>query len=103
MTKVVDMSILIRSGIDCEFYDADGDLCAYGELFSIDDDGKFISEFGESWSICVPRTEWWQSSLNINIAIYELANAGFEYRLGINGQCVLFEGAKDDYVFPWVV
>ena len=101
--KVVDMQVLIRSGVDCEFYDTDGDLVAYGEIFSIDDDGKFISEFGESWTICKPRTEWWQSSQNINIPIYKLDEAGFLCRVGINGHSILVEGIKDDYLWPWAV
>lgn len=60
--KAVDLSVLIRSGIDCEFNGAEGGWLRLGEIHEITDSiCAYTDNSGNSWMRCRPRMNHWHS------------------------------------------
>jgi hypothetical protein len=110
--KVIDLSALIESGIDCEFCD-DGLESRFGKLIGIKEDGTFRSE-DWVWDKCQPRMNHihaWQGG--------ECPIKGFVVRAWVDKEDFLtvhtssnsinwskimyveFLEVEDDYVVPW--
>jgi hypothetical protein len=118
--KVIDLSVLIESGIDCEFSD-DGIESRIGKLLSIKEDGTFISE-DWVWSSCRPRMNHihaWQGGdcplpegfevkvwLRGGLVEERVSVAELQWShpiTDINSGIIYFEvlGLADGYVMPW--
>ena len=74
----VDMSVLVGSGIDCEFWDLKG-VGYNGQLVGITNAPEYRS-LGDFWDRCKPRMGYWFSAMNFKDAdklVKELRAAGF--------------------------
>jgi len=61
----VDLSVLVNSGVDCEFWDGNEDIKFFGMLNNIISDEKYrYIDREESWPYCQPRMNHWMSPLN---------------------------------------
>lgn len=58
--KPVDLSVLIESGIDCEFSFDWKSKPSIGQLLKIDGN-KYTSDVGHYYNYCLPRMNHWQS------------------------------------------
>jgi len=61
--KPVDLSVLAKSGIDCEFFDVDG-FCGFepiGLLGKITNPVGYKSSKGSYWPCCRPRMNHWHN------------------------------------------
>jgi len=119
--KVIDLSVLIESGIDCEFSNSDRfDLAIRRSLVGILRNGNLECEMGTIWKYCRPRmnhTHAWQGGecplpegllmafwfrgdsymITTNYMIMSWTNEG--EASGIIAFEVL--GLADGYVMPW--
>jgi hypothetical protein len=109
--KVIDLSVLIDSQIDCEFSD-DGDVWATSNLSWLVRSGDYVDKAQHAWKYCKPRmnhihaidVEDFEEAGNIR---EKLAAAGFVFSfdtLNYISGCVLLIwgfGIDDGYVMPW--
>jgi hypothetical protein len=100
----VDMSVLVGSGIDCEFWDLKG--VYNGQLVGITDAPEYRS-LDDFWARCQPRMNYWFSAMNfrdVTALIIKLRNAGFDVeRTHTGGPTIEFRitGIADDRCWPW--
>lgn len=107
--KSVDLSVLIDSGIDCEF--RTGQLFVFQNLSSIntDEDYPYCAADLQIYRRCKPRMNYWFCGLQFDgdwHIIKRLTTAGFEvedkwddhYRIWIGFRIT---GLQDGYCWPW--
>jgi len=108
--KTVDLSVLVDSGIDCEFWHDAPSVGGYiGQLGSIGVHeyqlNQVMSGGRKCYPFCRPRLDHWQSLMNKPIPSIKfkriLSDAGFEFKL--DGRHILFTGLADGYCYPWEV
>jgi hypothetical protein len=101
----VDMSALVGSGINCEFWDLKG--VYVGQLVGITDAPEYrYRSLDDFWARCQPPGYWFSAmnSKDVNALIIKLRNAGFDVeRTHIGGPTVEFRitGLADDRCWPW--
>jgi len=107
----VDMSVLVGSGIDCEFWD-EGELKILGALngfekSSVTTRNYYIDMTGTLFELCKPRMGYWFSAMNFKDAdklVKELRAAGFAgEQTYTTGPTIEFRitGIADDRCWPW--
>ena len=103
--KPVDMSVLIGSGIDCEFSDGDN-WRPWSSLLGKIEGGRFFPQHSgfQAFGTCRPRQDYWHSLLNCSkMLCSQLASAGFDITKDCEHYSVLIHGTADDYCYPWAV
>ena len=101
----VDMSVLVGSGINCEFWDLKG--VYVGQLVGITDAPEYrYRSLDDFWARCQPPGYWFSAmnSRDVNALIIKLRNAGFDVdRTHTGGPTVEFRitGLADDRCWPW--
>lgn len=129
--KVVDLSVLIGSGIDCDFgmISNDGSIsqCMIAPLVGINLKArcKYEAMFGDSYEVCRPRMDHWHSWQGGECPLPEGFKVVFVFRNGTdsallsnsvvheweydeqphNHDIIAFRviGLADDYCYPWEV
>jgi len=103
----VDMSVLVGSGIDCEFWGLKG-ANYNGQLVCITDAPEYkYRSLGDFWDRCKPRMNYWFSAMNFRDAdklVKELRAAGFAVeQTYTTGPTIEFRitGLADDRCWPW--
>ena len=106
--KPVDMDLLIKSSIDCEFKDSEDDAWAIGKLTAMGESEvgnqlywKQQDNSGCWYYQCRPRLNTWLSIKECPLANVQarLINAGFSvYR---SGDSIFIEGTHSAYYYPW--
>lgn len=112
--KPVDMSVLVNSGIDCEFSDCKFSAGApIGQLTGLSTKGEqhYNSSTGSCWPHCRPRQDYWHSLHNCPVLDGEgpfstktfnnLRGAGFDVRHGESGKIFYFTGVLVGRCYPW--
>lgn len=106
----VDLSVLVNSGVDCEFWDGNEDIKFFGMLNNIISDEKYrYIDREESWPYCQPRMNHWMSPRNDNEAVMwdKLRDAGFIVHVAYDNfgevQDYAVEGVQDGRCMPWEV
>ena len=114
--KVIDLSVLIESGIDCEF-SLDGETWCVDILAIVLNNGRYSGVEYSEWNYCQPRMNHIHAWPEGECPLPE----GFEVKVwfrsgghtvvttrsgnywGINGDTMCFEvlGLADGYVMPW--
>lgn len=105
----VDMSVLVNSGIDCEFWDfVKPNLSFWSGLRRMTTTGGYERESGTTWSHCQPRMGYWLSARNFRDAeemIGKLCDAGFEVAFTKSSDDWTLEfkitGIADNRCWPW--
>ena len=108
--KPVDMSVLIDSGIDCEF--GEGVYRVIGSLHSIDDGDSHkygLCGTGHFHQYCRPRLDYWHSCGNMQnesaqIMAEKLFSAGFNCQLGFGNMSLFIDAERpllDGHCYPW--
>lgn len=104
----VDMSVLVGSGIDCEFFENGQGVDSISPLVKIERDAKneYVDQFGAYSQRCRPRMDHWHSLFGMGIdegdnLVERLRDAGFDIeRSGCKGH-VRFGGVKPKFCMPW--
>lgn len=106
--KPVDMSVLVGSGIDCEFFEL-GDFPDYCtelsylcELHQHKEGWLYRASSGDAYSHCRPKMNYWFSDFNFQDVFgttSDLEAAGFELDARVNIFCI--EGLQEGYCWPW--
>ena len=124
--KVIDLSVLIESGIDCEFSDDDRfDLAMKCSLVEALRNGNFECELGTLWNYCRPRMNhkhawqggacplpegfrvkvWWRDGSESTKSI--ASGNGLYWGNNNHGSDIIYfevlEKLADGYVMPWEV
>jgi hypothetical protein len=97
----VDMSVLVGSGIDCEFWDLKG-VCN-GQLVGITDAPEYRS-LDDFWDRCNPRMNYWFSCKNFKSSFTIVKNleiAGFVVESCMSFTHFQITGIADDRCWPW--
>jgi len=98
--KPVDLSVLVGSGIDCEFCDnITANLWSIGILEKVTYHKHYISAREVLWQHCRPRMNRWMSLKNVVNVVNLLASDQFE--IEVEGSCFRIEGLQDGYCWPW--
>lgn len=103
----VDLSVLIESGIDCEFSNDLSDWCIIGKLRYVESDAVYPYEKlnGGIYKHCRPRENHWHSLRNcpgvVGRPIVMLEKAGFLIGRSTDGGHIKINGIRDDRCWPW--
>ncbi len=105
--KKIDLSFLVGSGVDCEFFDEPimESPKFVGRLIGMSDDGsQYHTEYGDQYYFCRPRMNHWHSVYNLkDLSFHQvLENAGFELEfMGGNDtpvEAFKITGTKKNYI-----
>jgi hypothetical protein len=97
----VDMSVLVDSGIDCEFWGLSG--VYNGQLVGITDAPEYRS-LDDFWDRCQPRMNYWFSCKNFKSSFTIVKNleiAGFVVESCMSFTHFQITGVADDRCWPW--
>lgn len=107
----VDMSVLVASGIDCEFSDSLFEGVPLIGSLTADCGDHYVSDCGQEWGAFRPRMDHWHSLRNLaerdgwipgtTDAVHALRCAGFDVDQSSDGQHLRFNGAQDGRCYPW--
>lgn len=100
--KPVDLSALIDSGIDCEFWEADC-YTTIGNLTNIKGKNAYRSDL-HWYEHCVPRMNYWFSGMNFDYPVglrYNLFEAGLDVEVTESLDAFRITGLRDGYCWPW--
>ena len=92
----IDLSFLIDSGIDCEFWDRGRLTYSVGKLESIKTDGRYtLCRF--TYAHCRPRMNEWLSSHNLEDNQNQLGDLSRCFIFERRGTCYKITGIKEGY------
>lgn len=104
--KPVDMSVLVSSGIDCEFGTSDNEWYPWSSPLVGEKECTYFPLGAPkrgiyAYSHCRPRQDYWHSLMNCEtLMIKALEDAGFLININLN-EAVQFNGLQPNRCYPW--
>ena len=105
--KIVDLAAVIETGIDCEFWDDDGDKPYISPLIAINKDNlaQYETQTSDHTFCCAPRYGHWQNTHNSVTSLSQkefyslLGKAGFE--IETNFDYFKITGKREGWRYAW--
>ena len=105
--KIVDLAAVIETGIDCEFWDDDGDKPYISPLIAIHSDmtARYATQTGDHTFCCQPRYGHWHNLYNAVETCNQkefyslLSKAGFEIETNFDYFKII--GKREGWRYAW--
>lgn len=114
--KPVDLSVLIKSGVDCEFWDSGQEFHVIGKMIEVETDTtyKYVDVDSTNYMHCRPRMNHIHAIAlaeyeeTIPVVVRDLEKAGFKFNYKVVNWTdrillIEFTGLADGYCWPWEV